>query len=300
MDIMKKSVLLSLFVLIGPNIALADSFLSAQGFPSTFNDLDFSTRQEFKAEDYALFAGLSAYDQLNIVYTDQDTAEEIAQNEATDATTPASTTTTPTINTGASNSGPNTSSTTFCAIKNPAIPSGQKIPIGKPVLESDYTFCSPYGKRNFGTKDKPKWDNHYGFDIGCTERHYNKPIFATADGTVDTVKYNKKGSSAGNYIRINHGNGFKTYYMHLNQILVQQGQHVSAGCQIGTLGNTGGAKAFKNTLQTDYPTMKKSISHLHYEMHYSGNENSVSGIKIQHGFSNHKSVDPAYFMGVKK
>ncbi len=275
--------------MVGFSAALADSFLSAQKFPTTFNDLSFSAKQEFKSEDYALFADLNAYEQLNIVYTDQDAAEEIAQNETIQQTNQTGNTI-PVIST----------SNASCTLTNPSIKSGQTVPIGKPVLESDYTYCSGYGQRNFGTKDQPKWDNHYGFDIGCTERHYDRPVFATADGTVDTVKHNKKGSSAGNYIRINHGNGFTTYYMHLNQVLVHQGQHVSAGCQIGTIGNTGGAKAFKNTQQTDYPTMNKNISHLHYEMHYSGKENSVSGITIKHGFSNNKSIDPAYFMGTKK
>lgn len=278
---------LFLFALIISGTAVAESFLSAQQFPKTFDDLGFAEKQEFKAEDYALFADLSAYDQLNIVYTDQEIADEIAIHEMEQQTNPTGSTTV-------------TSPGSYCKANHPSIKAGQTLPVGKPVLESDYTYCSGYGQRNFGTKDQPKYDNHYGFDIGCTEKHYDKPVFATADGVVEAVKTNHRGSSAGNYIRINHGNGFTTYYMHLNQIHVKQGQKVSAGCQIGTIGNTGGAKAFKNTLQEDYPTMRKSISHLHYEMHYSGKESSVSGIKIKHGFSNSKSIDPAYFMGTKK
>lgn len=290
---MKQAPISILIATIISSQSVAESLLSANQFPNTFNDLDFSTRQEFKAEDYAMFADMDAYDQLNIVYMDMDAADEINQDASTIIPTQQTTTSVLTNSTETSANG-------YCAITNPAIKSGQPIPIGKPVLESDYTYCSPYGQRNFGTKEKPKYDNHYGFDIGCTESHYDKPVFTTADGIVELVKHNQRGSSAGNYIRINHGNGFTTYYMHLNKILVNQGQRVSAGCQIGTIGNTGGAKAFKETLQNDYPTMRRGISHLHYEMHYNGNLTSISGITIKHGFSNNKSIDPAYFMGIKK
>lgn len=304
---MKKTLLFNLGVLFATSSAIASSLLSAQKFPSTFNDLSFSAKQELMAEDYELFSELSPYDQLNIVYMDQESSEEIAQDELNDIQTGATSTTTSTtsavtqqITQAVQQNNSNSGNSAYCATKNPAIKTGQKIPIGKPVLESHYRFCCGYGPRNFGTKEKPKWDNHYGFDIGCKEEHYGQPVFATADGVVEKVKPNKRGSSAGNYIRINHGNGFTTYYMHLEKILVKQGQQVSAGCQIATLGNTGGAKAFKGALQTDYPTMRKSISHLHYEMHYSGNESSVAGIKIKRSFSNSKSIDPAYFMGEKK
>jgi murein DD-endopeptidase MepM/ murein hydrolase activator NlpD len=288
--------------------AVADSFLSAQKFPTTFEDLSFSAKQEFKSEDYELFSELSPYEKLNIVYMDRESAAEIAQDELNDMRTGTTTTNNATqqitqalqqTNTNLGNTG-NSGNSAYCATKNPSIKAGQKVPIGKPVLDSHYRFCSGYGNRNFGTKEKPKWDPHYGFDIGCKEEHYGQPVFTTADGIVEKVKPNQFGSSAGNYIRINHKNGFKTYYMHLEKILVKPGQQVSAGCQIGTIGNTGGAKAFKGALQTDYPTMSKSISHLHYEIHYSGNESSVEGIKIKRGFSKSKSVDPAYFMGEKK
>lgn len=292
-----KTKALFLFTLIISGTAVAESFLAVQQFPKTFDDLDFTEKQEFKTEDYALFSELSAYEKLIISYVDEEADAEITQDETAEQT---NTTPVQSAQTQPTPSSNQTQTGAYCATKNPAIPAGQTIPIGKPVLESDYTYCSPYGVRNFGTKEKPKWDNHYGFDIGCTEKHFGRPVFTPANGTVELVKYNGYGSSAGNYIRINHGNGFTTYYMHLNTILVTRGQKVSAGCQIGTIGNTGGAKAFKEKLQTSYPTMSKNSSHLHYEMRYSGTETSVSGIPIKHGFSRHKSIDPAYFMGIKK
>ena len=294
--------------------AKSESFLTAQSFPKTFDDLSFQKRIDVLEEGYEPFADLSAYDILNIVYTDENIDAEITADEensvengnaAPDDASQTNTDTTPSTTpnqTPAPISTPTpNNSAGYCQQKAPHIPQNQTIPIGKPVLVSDYKYCSGYGVRKFGTKK----DNHYGFEIGCTDAHYDRPVFSAADGVVERVQPNRRGSSAGNYIVINHQNGFKTYYMHLNTMLVSKGQTVNAGCQIGTIGYTGGAKAFKSQYKNDdYPVMRKSISHLHYEMHYSGPLQSVTDstgkkIPIVHKFGNHKSVDPAYFMGVK-
>ena len=274
----------------------AGGILKATQFPKTAQDLSFGSRNELKEEGYAPFADLSSYDILTIVYTDKNIAEEIAtdEEEAEDEE-----------DTGEETSHYETpgGGVSYCMQRAPHIPTNQKIPIGKPVLESDYVYCSKYGVRNFGDAENPKYDDHHGFDIGCTLASFNRPVFTPADGVVKLVKKNRRGSSAGNYIMIEHQNGFKTYYMHLNTILVRQGQTVAAGCQIATIGYTGGAKAFKAALNTDYPMMNKSISHLHYEMHYNGSLTYVTTpddkrIPIVHGFSGHQSIDPAPFMGV--
>jgi len=299
----------------------ADSFLTAQQFPKTFEDLSFQARLDLIEDGLQPFADLSAYDILNIVYTDENIPDEIAKDDAEDDAE---------NNAGEvvsgkysyeedlnDNNGDHEYNKNhdyeshdkhggYCQQIAPHIPQSQNIPIGKPVLMSDYKYCSGYGVRNFGTKDKPKYDNHYGFDIGCTEASYGRPVFTPANGVVERVKPNHRGSSAGNYILIDHKNGFKTYYMHLDTILVRQGQTVSAGCQIGTIGYTGGAKAFKKQFENvDYPVMRKGISHLHYEMHYSGSLQSVNDsngntIPIVHKFKGSQSIDPAPFMGVGK
>ncbi|MBP9999671.1 MAG: M23 family metallopeptidase [Proteobacteria bacterium] len=268
------------------HIAVADSLLQPVSFPKTFDDVDFSDRYDVLAQDYEKFADLTPYEQLEIVNTDAGIEEEIAEDEQEIETEPVVETASYTKN------------TQYCAVKNPDIPSGQKFPIGKPVLESDYTFCSKYGWRTvYG-----KTDFHYGFDIGCTQKHKGRPVFAIADGVVDLVKPNGTGSSAGNYIRIDHQNGFKTSYMHLKDMFVVRGQRVQAGCQIATIGNTGGAKANKEAFANNpYPTMKESISHLHYRIDYTGTLSSVSGngrtINIVHK-PKHDSIDPAPFLGV--
>lgn len=203
---------------------------------------------------------------------------------------------------------------TYCAQSAPHIPKNQKIPFGKPL--SDYLFCSDYGLRSMGEKKvydkktgkwitKTIWDTHYGMDIGCRDEFYNKPVYATADGIVELAKPNRPGSSAGNYIVIDHGGGFKTRYMHLNNMLVTKGQRVQAGCQIATVGHTGGPKINKASLRKQKcPTMKRSISHLHYEIHYKGPLKSVTKpdgttVQIVHGIRKSNAIDPKPFIGVK-
>ena len=130
-------------------------------------------------------------------------------------------------------------------------------------------------------------------------------MFAIANGVVEKAHKCSKGSSAGNYILINHKNGFKTYYMHLDKMFVTEGQQVSAGCKIGEIGYTGGAKANAAAFANEMcPKMRQSISHLHYEIHYTGNQTSITQngqtFPIKHGFSGNSSIDPSYFMGVSQ
>ena len=61
-------------------------------------------------------------------------------------------------------------------------------------------------------------------------------MVATRAGIVTLATY---GSSAGNYVKIDHQDGFMSVYMHLNTYCVSAGQIVGAGQQIGTVGSTG-------------------------------------------------------------
>ncbi|WP_249030880.1 VCBS repeat domain-containing M23 family metallopeptidase, partial [Micromonospora echinospora] len=61
-------------------------------------------------------------------------------------------------------------------------------------------------------------------------------------------------SGAGNYIVIDHGGGWTTYYFHLSDYSVPDGAYVQQGQQIGTTGSTGNS----------------SGAHIHYEQLYNG------------------------------
>lgn len=313
-------------VAISPNVGMSDSLLAPAEFPKTVNDLSFSDKLQLAQESYEPFFGLSPYEALEIIETDAGIADEIAADEqqtTPDPTTPPTTTpptTTPTTTPPTTQPPATTPPTTpvpptiinpgtpgnngnyNCANYNREIPAGQRIPLGRPVRMSDYRACSKYGWRKFGTRS----DFHHGFDIGCTLKHYDQPVFTSADGVVERVQPNRKGSSAGNYIVIKHDNGFTTKYMHLNQMLVKKGEHVRAGCQIATIGNTGGAKINRAQFADNpYPTMSKNGAHLHYEIHYTGQSpisirNKV--INVEWGRTNNPgtvkdySINPEPFM----
>lgn len=77
---------------------------------------------------------------------------------------------------------------------------------------------------------------HPAVDIA---NHDNPPIVAAATGTVIIAGWNAGGY--GNYVVIDHGNGYQTLYGHMlnGSILVKAGDKVKQGQRIGTMGSTG-------------------------------------------------------------
>ena len=74
---------------------------------------------------------------------------------------------------------------------------------------------------------------HQGVDIS-NDRW--TPIFAPADGVVEVAQLS---SSFGNFVTLNHGNGIKTRFGHMQKYLVQPGELVHRYQVIGYMGNTG-------------------------------------------------------------
>ncbi len=93
------------------------------------------------------------------------------------------------------------------------------------------SITSPFGYRVAPTTGASTY--HQGVDLDSTT---GTPVVATRAGIITAATY---GSSAGNYVKINHQDGFSSVYMHLNTYNVSVGQIVSAGQQIGTVGSTG-------------------------------------------------------------
>ena len=82
---MKKSVwiITSCVPIFGVHtLCSADSLLVPMQFPKTFNDLDFITRTEIKAEGYNRYANLNPYERFILEQADENLAQEIAADAA--------------------------------------------------------------------------------------------------------------------------------------------------------------------------------------------------------------------------
>ena len=78
---------------------------------------------------------------------------------------------------------------------------------------------------------------HKGVDYAAGT---GSPVVAPANGTVALVGNENEGFQIhGNTIGIDHGQGVLSIFLHLNDINVQEGERVSAGQKIGTVGSTG-------------------------------------------------------------
>lgn len=78
-------------------------------------------------------------------------------------------------------------------------------------------------------------EHHNGIDIPIKE---GSNVYSYDAGVVIDIDENIY-SNAGKYISILHGDGFKSYYMHLSKIIVEKGQIISKGDLIGYSGSTG-------------------------------------------------------------
>lgn len=118
--------------------------------------------------------------------------------------------------------------------------------VGKGIL------CNPcpgatYISSTFGYRE---WDNSYhkGIDYAAPA---GTPTYAAKDGTVIIAGWS---DSAGNWVVIDHGNGYVTKYMHHSSLCVYAGQSVKKGQQIGCVGTTG----------------YSSGNHLHFQLEING------------------------------
>lgn len=138
---------------------------------------------------------------------------------------------------------------------SPVTSSGWGLPV------SSVSVSSPYGWRANPWGNDPS-EFHDGIDlVGAS----GTSIYASKAGTVATTGYD---ASAGNYVIINHGDGYYSYYLHLSSFAVSTGQSVGQGSLVGGMGTTGNSTGV----------------HLHFGIATSG---SWSGF-----------VDPAPLLGI--
>lgn len=106
---------------------------------------------------------------------------------------------------------------------------------------SQYTYSSAYGWR---------WGRmHAGIDLAAPQ---GTPVYAMHAGTVVLSGWY---AGYGYAVIIDHGDGTETLYGHNSELLVAEGQEVSAGDRISLVGNTGYSFG----------------PHLHLEVHVDGN-----------------------------
>lgn len=85
----------------------------------------------------------------------------------------------------------------------------------------------------------PDWIDgfHMGLDIGASA---GSPIVAAADGIVLDAQFDHN-HGYGNYVLVDHGNGYQTLYGHMSQIVASVDRVVHRGDLIGYVGSTGWA-----------------------------------------------------------
>lgn len=113
-----------------------------------------------------------------------------------------------------------------------------------PLVQGTGTFLWPSGYRRI---TQYYWYGHGAIDIGMP---LGSAVTAADTGTVTWAGWNIYGY--GNLVVINHGNGYETYYGHLNSVGVAPGQVVNQGQYIGASGSSG----------------RSSGPHLHLEVRY--------------------------------
>ena len=110
-----------------------------------------------------------------------------------------------------------------------------------------YSYVSsPFGYRVHPVTGK--WTMHKGVDLVASK---GTPIYASRSGYVTIATYE---STAGNYVTINHQDGYSSIYMHMTHDVVSVGEYVKAGELIGYVGSTG----------------RSTGPHLHFGITYNG------------------------------
>ncbi len=111
------------------------------------------------------------------------------------------------------------------------------IPSLQPVENSELTrLTSGYGLRTDPFHKRDYF--HGGIDFVAPR---GSSVVASASGVVTLIRKSDLQMGDGNQIEIDHGNGFKTRYKHLGEIVVKSGQKIKKGAVIASIGMSGGS-----------------------------------------------------------
>ena len=133
---------------------------------------------------------------------------------------------------------------------------------GSGVATGSFLWPLPY-TYNITSPFEIRWGTmHKGIDIA--ESGVHGAVVRAADGGVVMVAGDLN-DGYGNYVIIDHGNGYKTLYGHGSAIYVTKGQYVSKGQPILAVGNTGNSYG----------------DHLHFEIIENGTEVDPLGFQYE-------------------
>lgn len=131
----------------------------------------------------------------------------------------------------------------ICAAVNEIVVKGTK---ALPKAYGTGDFIVPAGGGSLSSRFGARWGRkHEGIDIAAP---VGTDIYAADNGKVMYAEYHNGGY--GYMVQIDHGNGFKTYYAHCSELLVESGSVVAKGDLIARVGNTG----------------RSTGAHLHFEV----------------------------------
>ena len=222
-----------------------NSFLTAQSFPKTFQDLSFVQRVQVIQEGYepweseydssgkcisgCAYSGITIEDEMahldrQTQYANQHLNQVRQQNAIQQQLS---------------------QQNNFVVSNNSGFYQGPSVPMGVPV-NGNPRISSP-----FGVRIHPVTGNkhvHRGVDLAVAN---GTDVFAPAGGTVANVWTDK---TCGNGIKIKHDMGYETVYCHLSVPMVKKNDVVNKGYLIAKSGNTGRSKG----------------PHLHYAIKYNG------------------------------
>ena len=125
-------------------------------------------------------------------------------------------------------------------------------------------ITSYFGVRNDPTNTSVT-ENHGAIDISVPT---GANVYATEAGTVITARYGSP--TAGNYVEIDHGNGYISRYLHNSSLKVNVGDKVTKGQVIALAGSTG----------------KSTGPHCHFEIRYNGVKVDPLNFKYDNGMGN--------------
>ena len=114
------------------------------------------------------------------------------------------------------------------------------------VPTTNYRITSPFGMRVHPVYGYDKM--HTGVDLAAPK---NTPITAARAGVVVWAGW---GDTGGWWVKVDHGDGFATTYLHLTRYIVKVGDFLEAGQVLGYMGSTGVSTG----------------SHLHFGVMYNG------------------------------